>query len=510
MKKIIPVIIILVIGIFLGLAILKTEKIKVSSGHEDEHGHNEHEEHSESGEAEHQQGHKGEHGGKVFSKDNFTLELAIFEKGVPPEFRVYIENHHKPVSPDEVKLIIELNRFAGKKDIINFKSQKTYLLGDKTVEEPHSFDVSIKANWQGKDYQWQYSSYEGRTELSFEEIIRAGIAIEKAGPVKMEETVDLPAEIIMNSDRVSHVVPQISGVVTDVFKNLGDKTKKGETIAIINSRELADAKSEYIESIHHLELVKDAFNREEILWKKKISSEENYFIKRHALEEGQINNYAAKQKLATLGLTNSEINSLELNPNQNLARYEIHSPFTGTVIEKHISMGEAVKPDSDIFIISDLSTVWANITVYAKDSNYINLGQKIKIKNDANNTSDWGKIIYIGSLVGKDTRTAKVYALINNKSGIWKPGTFITANLVKKTFTVPVAVKESAIQTFRDWNVVFLNSENQFEVQPVELGRHVGNWVEVKSGLLPGQKYAVNNSYILKADIEKSGASHDH
>lgn len=498
MKKILAIFSVLIIGFILAFSILKTEKVVSVSSEEHETG-----EHTEA------EGEKGSHGGKLLSKDNFSVEITIFEKGVPPEFRVYAYENAKPINLNDVSLNIELERIQSK-NIINFKKQNDYLLGDKVIEEPHSFDVNVNAKWQGKDYSWKYGSYEGRTELNEDMIKKSDIKIERAGQVYFENNIDLPGEIVLNADRVAHVVPQLQGVVTSVSKNLGDIVRKGDVLATINSRELADAKREYIESIHHLELVKAAFDREDKLWKKKITSEEEYFTKRHAYEEGKINNYVAGQKLTTLGLAKSEISSLELKPNQDLSSYKIFSPFSGTVIEKHISIGEAIKSDSDIFKIADLSSLWVEITVSPKDVHLIKKGAKILLKSSSINKQVTGKLVFVSSIIVENTRKAKAFALIDNSSGVWSPGLFITATIPKEKQMVKVAVRKSAIQTFRDWDVVFVRSGNVFQAQPIETGSKTDEWVEVLSGISSGTQYVSKNSFIIKADIEKSGASHDH
>lgn len=453
---------------------------------------------------------KGPHGGRLLSEEGFQVEVTIYEKGVPPQFRLYAFEQGKPVPPEDVRLTIELQRFGGRIDVIGFKKEADYLLGDKVVEEPHSFDVTVAAEWRGKAYRWTYSQIDGRTELTPEVIRSSQIVIETAGPVRMKSIIELPGEVALNADKVVHVVPRLAGVVTEVRKNLGDRVSKGELLAVIDSRELADAKHEYVESVHRLELARTLFDREESLWKKKITSEEDYLVKRHAVEEGQITHQTARQKLMTLGLAKSDIDAVANHAEQNLSRYELKAPSDGVVVEKHLTLGEAVKEDAGIYLIADLSSVWVEVTVYAKDLNAIRVGQRVTIKSEALAAEAAGQLTYLGPLVGEQTRAAKARVVIPNPKGTWRPGLFVTAQVVEKEATVPLAVKGEALQTFRDWDVVFINAGNQFEVRPLKLGRREGEWVEVLSGLSPGEKYVSQNSFVLKADVEKSGASHEH
>lgn len=505
-RKVIPILAAILIGIVLAFLILRTEKTSMGNAPQESDVV------------------KGPHGGRLLSKDGFEVEVTIYERGVPPQFRIYPFEKGKPVPPDEVKMTVALHRFGGRVDEIGFQKEADYLRGDKVVEEPHSFDVKVVAERKGAAYEWVYSQVEGRVDMATETAQSAGIEIKTAGPVKMKTILELPGEIGLNKNKVAHVVPRLSGVVAEVRKNLGDRVKKGEVIALIDSLELAEAKTEYIESVHRLEFAQAAFVREESLWKKKISPEQDYLASRHALEEAEIARQASEQKLLALGLSQSDLDSLAIEPEgkvidrevrtpfvaKALTRYELKSPLDGMIIEKRVSTGEAIKEDADIFVIADLSTVWGEITVYQKDLGAVRTGQQVTVRSKELNLETAGRISFIGSLVGEETRAAKAHVDIPNPKGLWRPGLFVTVELVQEETLVPVAVSADAVQTFRDWDVVFMQSGNQFEVRPLELGRSDGQWVEVISGLSPGEKYAAGNSFVLKADLGKSGATHDH
>ena len=105
---------------------------------------------------------------------------------------------------------------------------------------------------------------------------------------------------------------------------------------------------------------------------------------------------------------------------------------------------------------------------------------------------------------------AKARVVLPNPHGEWRPGLFVNVELTTEEMTVPVAVRAEALQTFRDWNVVFIQAGDRYEVRPLELGRRDDAFVEVLSGLAAGQRYVAKNSFVLKADVLKAGASHDH
>ena len=121
-----------------------------------------------------------------------------------------------------------------------------------------------------------------------------------------------------------------------------------------------------------------------------------------------------------------------------------------------------------------------------------------------------GKLTYMGSIVNQTTRSITGRAVIPNPRGNWRPGLFVSVELVEEERTVPVAVPVKAIQSMRGWSVVFVKYGDLFEARPLELGESDGQWVEVLSGLVPGQEYVAENSFTVKAEIGKSSASHDH
>lgn len=489
-------------GVVLGLLILIGVKPSITA---DEHG-GEKREGVEEGHAEAQTA-KGPHGGRLFSEGDFALEVTIFEQGVPPEFRVYAFEKGKPAEPAGIKLQIRLERLGAAPETIAFKPEKDFLRGDREIVEPHSFKVMVAAERGGQAYQWTYEQAEGRVRMDDAAVKNAGIELRSAGPAKIRSSLQLQGEIQFNQDRVAHVVPRLAGVVVQSAKNLGDPVKKGELLAVLESQTLSDLKSEHLATQTRLDLARETFEREKRLWEEKISARQDYLASRQAFAEAEIAHRNAEQKLLALGLTHAAVMR---GGRDGLTRYEVRAPIDGVVIEKHLGVGEAVKEDASIFTIADLSTVWAEMTIYPKDLGSVKLGQKVTVRASALNAEAEGRVAYVGSLIGEQTRSAKARVTLPNPERSWRPGLFVTVDLVQDETEVPVAVSAEAIQTYRDWKVVFGRFGEFFEARPVELGRSDGKWIEVVSGLAPGTSYAATNSFVLKADLGKAGASHDH
>lgn len=463
--------------------------------------------------AEEEEGHdeeRGPHGGRLLHEAGLELEITIFETGVPPEFRIYPYADEKPVAPGEVNLTVLLNRLGGRVDTVTFTPESDYLKSAQEVEEPHSFDVEVKAEFAGKSFAWTYESYEGRVQVSAEAAGAGGLETQPAGPGTIRSVVTLPGEIKLNANRIVHVVPRLPGLVRDVSKNLGESVKQGDLLAVIDSRDLADAKSELLADLERRELAQIRTTREKGLFDKKVSSEEEYLTARQALAELDVSVRSAEQKLRSLGLTSEQISDIRSGKDKTLTDYPIHSPIDGTVIEKHLSNGEAVADNADAFVIADLSSVWTEVVVYAADLKRIRENQPVTVHSQDLGMDAEGTIAFIGALVGEQTRTATAIVDLPNPDGQWRPGLFVTITLADEEVPVPVAVPVDAIQTFRDWTVVFVVAGDEYEVRPVEQGRSDGELVEIVSGLNPGEQFVSKNSYLIKADIEKAGASHDH
>lgn len=180
---------------------------------------------------------KGPNGGKLFTDGDFALELAIFEDGVPPQYRAWATVDGKPVSPGDVDLSVTLKRLGGKVDRFTFTPKGDFLVGSGVVEEPHSFDVEIEARHAGKTHRWTLASYEGRTTITPEAAREGGIKVETVGPVTLEETRELLGTVELAPNARAMVRARFPGKVMAVSKQVGDRVRAGEVLAHVESNE---------------------------------------------------------------------------------------------------------------------------------------------------------------------------------------------------------------------------------------------------------------------------------
>jgi cobalt-zinc-cadmium efflux system membrane fusion protein len=372
---------------------------------------------------------KGPHGGRLLSEGPFAVEVTIYERGVPPEFRVYTYYQEQPLAPGEVTLTIDLSRIDGQVDRYGFVAQADFLRGQGTVSEPHSFDVTINAAYRGKTYRWHYENHEGRTQIGEALASASNIETELAGPGLIRETLTLTGRAQADPNRLSQVRARFPGIVQAVKKELGDSVKAGEVLATVQS-------------------------------------------------------------------------------NESLQTYAIKAPIAGLIVRRDIQTGEATG-NEPLFIIADLSQVWVELDVFGQNLNRVQQGQAVVVES-LNEQPVSGTINWISPLAAHASQSVTARVELANENRQLRPGQFVRGQVTITEHHVPIAVRLSALQTFREFDVVFAKYGETYEVRMLTLGKRDGQWVEVIAGLKPGVEYVTGNSYLIKADIEKSGASHDH
>ncbi len=372
---------------------------------------------------------KGPHRGRMLRDGKFALELAIFETGVPPEFRVWVTEDGKPVSNKAVDLTVKLTRLGNVVDDIHFNPQADFLRGDMVVYEPHSFVVSVNAKYQGKSYQWQYDNFEGRTTIEQAVAEAMNIQTDIAGPATLHQTIPAYGALSLPQGAQTNISARFDGEITQLHVSLGDRVSAGQTLLSVES-------------------------------------------------------------------------------NESLKPYQIKAPSDGVITEQLANQGEQTAGRT-LLTITDFSQYIAKLAVYPSDYAKVHIGSLVTLAVEGSQQPHQGSISFIEPQV-RDDQARIVWVKLANDKRQFSNGSFVQGQIEVASFEVPLAVKRVGLQSFRDFTVVYVKVAEQYEVRMLELGREDGEWVEVLGGLKPGSQYVTNNSYILKADIEKSGASHDH
>ncbi|MBA3535583.1 MAG: efflux RND transporter periplasmic adaptor subunit [Tatlockia sp.] len=373
---------------------------------------------------------KGPHGGRLLKEGSIEVEVTIFEKEMPPHFRIFIFKNGRMITNNLAKIEINLKRFNGDINRIHFQNIDDFLQSKEIIKEPHSFDVALNLNLEGKTYHWNYSTYEGRIRIHPEIAKAANIVVAIAESKTLDQQIEVFGKIIPNLDTIIAIYPRYPGIIKQMHKKLGDNVVKGEPLLSIESSE-------------------------------------------------------------------------------NLQVYPISAPIEGSIIKKNMNPGELAKGDKAIYEIADLTTVWLELTLYPKQIPLVKKGMQVTLASEENKLKERSQINYVSPLGIQESQTVVARAFITNRNEQWRPGMYVTASILLNQKKASVAIPLSALQKWRDLDIVFLQKGDEYEVMPVELGEKSDLWVEILSGLKPGDKYVVENSFFLKADLGKSGATHD-
>lgn len=328
-----------------------------------------------------------------------------------------------------------------------------------------------------------------------DQVRASGIAIAAAGAVQIASVLQFPGEVQLNDDRTVHVVPRVPGIAEAVLVSTGQTVRKGQTLAVFTSQTISEQRSALQTAQKRLSLALTVYEREKKLWEQKITAEQDFLLAQTALREAEIAVENARQKLSALGVIGGSGSGMN--------RFELRAPYDGLVVERKLSVGEAVKEDTHIMTIADMSSVWVEVSIPAKDLPLMRVGAKVQVRATAFEAKATGTVAFVGALVGEQTRMARARIVLANPHGAWRPGLFVNIEVNSANQQVPVAVESEAIQTLGNRQVVFVREEKRFVPRSVKLGISDDSYVEVLEGLPPGTRYAARGSYIIKSELTK-------
>lgn len=345
-------------------------------------------------------------------------------------------------------------------------------------------------------------------ELTPEHIQLAEIEIEYAKPGSVTLKTCSTGKVILDENRYFHVVPKADGIALEIFAYLGDVVHEGDILANLESKEIAESKAIYLAALRKNELRHNILAREQELKNKKISAEQDYLEAQNVADEAAVELELAMHNLRTLGLSQYEIDSFTSGQDGNLRLYNLRAPANGTIIERHITSGEVLDSDHEVYAIADLSNLWVELFLHPKDLKGVKIGQTVDISATTHDQKGEARIAYISPLIDEETRSAHVIAELDNKDGAWRPGTFVCAEIITKNIQAPIVLEKEAVQAIDGENYVFVKNDEGFEKRLVYVGSSDDQHVEIISGLSKGEPYASKNAYVLKVELSKT--PHEH
>lgn len=395
----------------------------------DEHGHAEE---GEAGTELTEEAVKGAHGGRLLEQEGYAVELAIAEDGTPPKYQAWLYKGDKALPASAGKVEVRLKRLGNIAETHTLAPQADgSLMATSTVGEPHSFDVEVLAQIEGKPLRWAYDSYEGRTTIARAMAEQSGIKIAPASPGIIADEHEVQGLLTPIEGRSAKVTARFPGPIRRLTAQVGDRVGAGQTLAVIES-------------------------------------------------------------------------------NLSLSNYSITSPLTGVVVTRDASVGAVAGEGMVLYEVADLTRLWVDLHIFGADAQHIQPGGRVQVTR----MSDGATLDTVIDRILPGTATASqstvARATIANADGQWRPGSAVKARINVDQQPAALVVPLAALQKFRDWDVVFIRVGDTYEIRPVTLGKRDAAQVEILEGLKAGDQVVVEQSYLVKADIEKSGASHDH
>ncbi len=196
--------------------------------------------------------------------------------------------------------------------------------------------------------------------------------------------------------------------------------------------------------------------------------------------------------------------------NQNLQSFEVRTLKSGIITERHATIGEFAAEGTALFVIVDLSEVWADFTVFQRDVAGLREGMPVSVHADGIPAAIQSTVHFISPLVDEMTQSRVVRAVLATPPRSLSPGAFVTGEVVVGEATVPLAVRYDAVQKVENKSVIFVQEGERFKAREVEIGQSDGENVEIRSGVAAGERYAATNSFVLKAELGKGEAEHEH
>lgn len=335
---------------------------------------------------------------------------------------------------------------------------------------------------------------------------RAGIKIEPVQTAPATEGLSVPGTVTSNAYRDTKVNALVGGIARQVTAELGAQVTRGEPLAVIFSSELADAQMKLLSMRAMLEADHQKLVRTEKLVTLGAASRQELedVTATHVGHATEV--AAARQRLLLLGLSANQVDALT-DASRIVSEVTVPAPANGVVIARTVNPGQVVSAGLELFVVTDLTTVWVIGDLYEKDFPAVRVGSTAAITVPATNQTLRGRVAYIDPRVDPASRTAKIRVEVPNAGGNLRLGMFVTMNLETGSNQRMTVVPQSAVQAIGEKTVVYTpveGEEAKFTERPVKLGPSRGKVVQVLEGLKPGDKVVTDGSFFLRAEATRT------
>lgn len=329
--------------------------------------------------------------------------------------------------------------------------------------------------------------------LSARQIADAGIEVGRPTVGGIAGAIELPALIQGDPQGVQVVSATIGGRLVALNRNLGQSVGRGDTLAIIESREAASLNAEIEAARARAALAQSNLRREQRLFAERVSPEQDLVAARTAATEANIAVRLAQQQLSATGGRAGALN-----------RVAIRSPISGQVIARPATLGQTVAADGELYRVANLSRVTIAASLSPADAGRVKPGARVEVTSAGRRQE--GRVTFVSPVLDETTRLVQVLATLDNAGATWRVGEPVTASiLLPSTGDRGIAVPSTAVQSVENRTVVFVRTPTGFKAMPVTAGRRSGDQVVITSGLTGNERIATTNSFTLKAELGKGG-----
>lgn len=370
-------------------------------------------------------------------------------------------------------------------------------------------------------------------KLTADAIERYGVKVESAQKWLLKPTIITPGRVGFNTEAMAHVGSPLRGRVVEIKVRLGQAVKKGDELCVIESTELGEAQGDLLQKRvakesagPAVDLAKASWDRAKGLYEQTQGTsltevqrrEAEYKAAVAAQRSADAAVMTAENHLHLLGMSQSAVDEF-LKTGEVAPRYAIHAPINGQVVQREITHGELVSPDREsLMVLADMSSVWVLADVPEANLGEVIVGAKAWVRVGSSDAKPLeGQVAFIAPLVDATTRTAQVRIEVATKELPLKPGMFTQVELVTSgggaELAPVVAVPDVAVQTVEGGPAVFVPVEgepNTFAKRTVTVGKSVGGLIPIHEGLVEGERFIAAGSFILKAELGKGSAAHEH
>ncbi len=331
-------------------------------------------------------------------------------------------------------------------------------------------------------------------------------------PQRLSVPLELVGQIAFDERRMAHVSPVVPGIVRRVLVDLGQQVAVGQPLFEIESADLATAQGEWLEAQALLRLAEATYQRQQKLWGERVTSEREYLEAQQAAAAAAVRQGTARQKLLRLGVTTAELGTLGADGLvDGTGHFTARAPAAGTVIAVQASVGQLVEPGTDVVTLGDLSRLWAWADVREGQlAEVLAAGRAGSVAATVTVAAYpdevfRGTVDVVGATMEVGSSTARVRVSLDNPGHRLRPGLLARVRLYPQGERLALVVPAVAVLSDEARRFVFVHHDGDYFIRrPVQLGRAMGDWVEVQSGLTPGQQVVTTGAFLLKSDVLRS------